>query len=130
MRVKTSHGKGVHFLCVASMRVRHDQGEIVAARRHLTVEQQVTLRVLDRVAGDFDHVGMNARMADVALNPCVGQPKMSRSTSCSWLTGVSLAWDAREGPNSAKVRFGEPSGVNWDRTPNGLLNAMSTRLKM
>lgn len=30
--------------------------------------------------------------------------------------------------NSASVRLGEPSGVNWERTPQGLLKAISTAL--
>jgi hypothetical protein len=30
-------------------------------------------------------------------------------------------------PNSASVRFGEPSGVNCDTTPKGLWKAISTR---
>ncbi len=40
----------------------------------------------------------------------------------------AVRWDKHswENPNSARVRFGEPSVVNCESTPKGLLKAMST----
>jgi hypothetical protein len=53
----------VDRLGLQTVSVGHDQRHVVAAPRHLPVDQQVALGLLDGASGLVDHVGMDGRVA-------------------------------------------------------------------